>query len=118
MRRRARIVDNWLARHVGPIVLILALLGGIQLVYFSYKNRQVTSCQANYNLAVSKAIRERAKYADQDRQSLVTFVREVSAAKSRAESRASLVKYLQTQDEIDVARKQHPIPNLPAGRCS
>lgn len=125
MRKRARIVDEWVTRKIRLIILILALLTVGQMAYFSYQSRtdsdnrnKVTQCQVDYNRAVSAAVKARAIYSQQDRDSLVAFVREVATAKTRAQSRASLEKYLRTQDEIDRNRQSHPIPDPPAGKCS
>ena len=121
--RRAR-VDHWLTDRIGAVILALALLTALYLAYNSYQDRQDASedrrradCQSNYNQAVSVSIRERSKYADEDRESLVTFIRKVSTAKTREESRDALSEYLKRQDEISDARKRHPVPALPPGRC-
>lgn len=121
--RRAR-ASNWLSDRLGLAVMVLALLTVVQLAWFSYDNRQqvnhdrkVTECQSKYNGAVSHSIQQRSQYSDEDRESLVTFIREISSAKTREQSRDALNEYLQRQDEITDARKRHPIPKLPAGEC-
>lgn len=122
--RRAR-ASNWLTNRLGAIVLVLALLTVGQLTWFSYDNRQkasddrkITECQSRYNRAVSVAIQQRSQYSDEDRESLVTFIRKVSTAKTREQSRDALNEYLRRQDEITDARQRHPIPKLPAGECT
>lgn len=122
--RRAR-ASNWLTDRLGAVVLVLALLTVGQLTWFSYDNRQqvnhdrqITECQSAYNRAVSIAIQQRSQYSDEDRDSLVTFIREISTAKTREASRDALSKYLKRQDEITDARQRHPIPKLPAGECT
>lgn len=117
MRHRAR-VDDWIINRIGVTILALALLSVGILAWTSYDNRTKTGCQVEYNQAVSTAIRERSKYADEDRKNLVEFIRKISLAKTREASRDALNEYLQRQDDISRARTQHPVPSLPPGECS
>lgn len=118
MRKRARLVNAWTTNHAGVVLIILALVSAFQLSYFSYHNRQVSSCQSRYNIAMAETLQTRSHYADQDRESLVTFIHRVSEAKSRTESRDALNDYLSTQERIDRERRSNPLPKLPPGKCS
>lgn len=117
MRTRATATNRWVQMHSGLIVIAVALVMASVLSWSSYRNRQNSDCQTRYNLAVSKALRERSAYAEQDRQSLVTFVQRISRATTRQASRDALDDYLTTQAQIDVQRRANPIPLLDPGRC-
>lgn len=118
MRKRARMVNNWTTGHAGVVLIILALASAFQLAYFSWDNRQRSNCQTQYNTTMAATLQERSRYSDQDRESLVTFVRRISEAKTRQESREALSDYLATQERIDRDRKSNPLPKLPEGHCS
>lgn len=105
-------------RYIGWIVMILALLSVFQLAYFSWDNRSRTQCQTRYNVALADALRIRAQYAEQDRRNNVEFVRARGEAKTPEAARKALSEYLATQESIERARQENPIPELPPGRCS
>jgi hypothetical protein len=122
---RARKINDVLTEKAGLVILVLALFSTIQMAAFSRQNRQdsakhnrQTECQSEYNNRVSQVLRIRAEYGDEDRATLVKFIREIAIAQNRSESRKALSDYLKKQDQIDQARAAHPIPVLPAGSCS
>lgn len=111
-------VNRAVTDHAGVVLIILALVSAFQLAYFSWQNRQNTNCQTRYNIALANNLQVRSEYTDRDRASLVTFIRRISEAKTREESRASLNDYLAEQNAIETERAKHPIPKLPPGKCS
>lgn len=110
-------VNSKVTKNAGWVLIILALVSAFQLAYFSWDNRQRSNCQVKYNSAMAEALQRRSQYADQDRESLVEFVRKVSQANTREKSRDALRNYLTTQERIDRERQANPLPHLPEGRC-
>lgn len=109
-----RSLRSWLGRW---FVLILAAGMAIQVAYFSNEDRQITRCQARYNISVAETTQKRAQIAEQDRDNLTDFVRRVSTAKTQEDFRDALNTYLTTQDSLDKQRSRNPIPTLEARNC-
>lgn len=120
-RRPSKVPDEKRApRHrvVTALVVIVTLVSGMQLAWFSYEQRETTECQSKYNQAFTDALRVRAVVADSDRENLTKMVKAITEAKTPEDSRKALDEYLATKARNDVERAQAKYPDVPpSGRC-
>lgn len=105
-------------RVITALVVIVTLVSGTQLAWFSYQQRETSECQSNYNQAFIDALRVRTTIADSDRENLTQMVKAITEAKTGEDSRKALNEYLATKARNDVERAQAKYPDVPAShRC-
>jgi hypothetical protein len=118
--RAERRASLWRRAELDPFKVVVAIIvfgSALYLAWFSFDNRRISECQTEYNTRVAEVTNRRAQIAQEDRISLVTLIRRVTETTNRQRSRAAVVEYLQTQDELDRKRRANPIPKLPEGAC-
>lgn len=105
-------------RAVTALVVIVTLVSGTQLAWFSYQQRETTECQSTYNQAFIDALRVRTSIADSDRENLTQMVKAITEAKTGEDSRKALNEYLATKARNDEERAQAKYPDVPpSGHC-
>lgn len=100
-------------RVVTALVVVVTLVSGTQLAWFSYQQRETTECQSKYNQAFIDALRVRSVIADSDRENLSTVVQEIINAKTAEEANAARQRYLDTKARNDAERAQARYPDVP-----
>lgn len=105
-------MNQRLQRYSGIVLLVLALLSVGQGVYFTYQNRQITSCQADYNQQFAAQLAARSEISESDRESLAELF-DTWLTKDPKNARQALEDYIKTKERNDEQRKKHPLPELP-----
>lgn len=101
--------ENWRA-ILG--VLILVLVG-----WSVWNNYEVTTCQADFNIAFAKGLEERTVAATNERHAQRVMLDTIlNPAAPREEKAQSLVTWRTALDEADRKRDANPLPKDP--RCS
>ena len=105
-------MNQRLQRYTGIFLIVLSLLTVGNGVYFTYQNRKITNCQADYNNQFSAQLRARSDISESDRESLSKLFEDWLTGDPK-EARQALENYLKTKEQNDEQRKKHPLPELP-----
>lgn len=106
-------------RGLALFVVLVTLVSAAQLAWFSYQQRQTTSCQAKYNQAFINALRVRTSISNDDRESLARMIEAIVNSTSPEENRKAFADYLATKARNDEERKQAQAqyPDFPTDSC-
>ncbi|MEV8373024.1 hypothetical protein AB0P21_09820 [Kribbella sp. NPDC056861] len=102
---------------LGALVLILAVVMTIQNYLYQRDRSRSIECQAQYNLAFSRALAERSKIADDDRANQNLLARTIARSPEREVMMKALDAYLRQQAANDAERRANPLPPVPTGQC-
>lgn len=102
---------------LGALVLILAVVMTIQNYLYQRDRTRSIDCQAQYNLAFSRALAERSKIADDDRFNQNLLIRTLAADPGQVAIMKALDAYLRQQAANEAQRSANPLPPVPTGRC-
>jgi len=105
-------MNQRLQRYTGIFIIVLSLLTVGQGVFFTYQNRQITRCQADYNEQFIEQLTARSNISESDRESLAKLFKDW-LTKDPKNARRALENYLETKDRNDEQRKEHPLKELP-----
>jgi hypothetical protein len=94
------------------VLIIVAVLTLGQTAYVSVKSRDEARCQTRINEKFLAVLQDRSATNDADRENVSRMVSDVVNAKSRAETRRALDRYLAEKHRIDAQRRNLPYPNL------
>lgn len=117
---------------IGPVVLLLAILMGVQYMYQINHERKTSACQTRFNQAFAKQLTIRSELASQAQANVDKIIlsigkmvspsgsKEPTGAERRrlaAEYRKLFTDFAKESAAIQEKRKNTPLPSLPADRC-
>lgn len=106
-----------MSRRLGVGIVVLGVGVAGWSAWSEYVNGQRAECQAEVNARFLQVQIDRAALADGDRESLARLVDAVVNARTGADSRAALRRYLDEKRERDTARDELPLPDPDDLRC-
>jgi hypothetical protein len=99
-------------RWLGIVLVVLSVASIILVAVQTARLNNATACQANYNVAYTRSIQQRAAAARDERQAqrqlLVTLL---SGPTTPEQRRAAFADYLASLDKADQQREAAAIPN-------
>lgn len=117
---------------IGPVVLLLAILMGVQYMYQINHERKTSACQTRFNQAFAKQLTIRSELASQAQANVDKIIlsigkmvspsgsKEPTDAERRrlaAEYRKLFTDFAKESAAIQEKRKNTPLPSLPADGC-
>jgi hypothetical protein len=117
---------------IGPVVLLLAVLMGVQYMYQINQDRRTSACQTQFNQAFAKQLTIRSELASQAQANVDKIILSVgkmiapSSAKNptgkererlAAEYRKLFTDFARESAEIQRKRNNTPLPKLPTDGC-
>jgi hypothetical protein len=116
---------------IGPVVLLLAILMGVQYMWQVNRQRDITECQSQFNQAFAKQLTIRSELASQAQAnvdqiilSIGTLVNPTDKTPSAAEQKKAAAEYRKlftdfAKESATIAdkRKNTPLPQLPREGC-
>lgn len=116
---------------IGPVVLLLAILMGIQYMYQVNKDREAAECQTQFNQAFAKQLTIRSELASQAQANVDKIIlsigrmvtpdaSEMTPAERRqrvTEYRRLFTDFAKESAAIQEKRQNTPLPQLPADGC-
>lgn len=117
---------------IGPVVLLLAILMGVQYMYQINHERKTSACQTRFNQAFAKQLTIRSELASQAQANVDKIILSIgkmvsppttkvptAAERKRlvAEYRKLFTDFAKESAAIQEKRKNTPLPSLPADGC-
>lgn len=106
--------EVWAGRIVGAILVVLAVGSVAMMSAHVRRQSAIVSCQADYNEAFRSALGVQQQAGRIEREAQRTLLSSPAATTPEAR-RAALQTYLDSLDEADQLRSDHPLPTKPCG---
>ena len=116
-KKRWTLPNKWnQPKFLGTVVVLLSLFTVMQTAYFTYQQRTVTECLADFNSDVSEVQNTRARWADEDRGALIDFFKTQSedSQPTPEKTEEAFQTLIETYDLNTVRRAATPLPVLKA----
>lgn len=111
LRERGKFNSN-IVMAVGVVVISITAMAGLFVSINAY--RDATTCQAQYNVNFTQALKERNTAASTDRQATRTMIAAVLSPTGSVESRrAAIEEWDQALAAADRVRNDNPLPLAP-----
>lgn len=103
------------SRALAVVILALAVMTVGQGLYFTMKDREVSSCLATYSAKTNEALKIRSEITDQRQVAFNNLLRDLLAQppKSKEAGRRITQTYVDKQQKLDRERAKHPLPTVP-----
>lgn len=105
-------------QRIEAVLLIIVGIGMIvQAIYFNHEDQKQKQCLADQFQRLTTSYSARARLAEKDSQATNAVIMAVATAKNRSDYVDALQTFVGEQARISQARKDHPVPPFPAGKC-
>lgn len=112
-------IKQWLDSQAASRAVIIGMLGYfIWAGWLTLQNAHIVSCQAKYAEAQARSTQGRSQANTDNWAAVDDMVAGVTNAKSPADSRAALLKYLAARKAADEKRAANPLPDPPSQFCN
>lgn len=111
-------VRSYLGGRVADYAMRVAVVLSLGLgLWVTTSQQQTVRCHARYAEATARAVDARTEAAEEDRGAVDRMVSSVVTAKSREDTRAALLGYLDARKRADETRRRNPLPPAPSELC-